>query len=358
MGRHASTAETTDVAPERTLSRVAARRGRHTRGVSVGLLVSSVTGGVASAASRAAAGAAGAVRGTRRAARRRTSVFASGAVLLGGVVVGGAAMSGGVDAAQAAQSVPGLAPLAATATPEPRTVTVTVDGATHELSTEAATLAAALAEAGIVVDADDVVSAPLADPVPLEPVTIERVATTLAVTQETEAFASSEVPDPNRLEGDRTVVTPGVAGVTQIVADVTTRDGVEVGRQEVARVQLTARVDEVVSVGTMKQADVATPTGARAIAARMVAERGWGQDQYQCLDRLWEKESNWRWNADNPTSSAYGIPQALPGSKMSSAGADWATNPATQITWGLGYIADRYGTPCAAWGHSQARNWY
>lgn len=62
--------------------------------------------------------------------------------------------------------------------------------------------------------------------------------------------------------------------------------------------------------------------------------------------------------ADNPSSSAYGIPQALPGRKMSSAGADWRTNPATQISWGLGYIANRYGTPCAAWSHSRSHNWY
>ena len=84
----------------------------------------------------------------------------------------------------------------------------------------------------------------------------------------------------------------------------------------------------------------------------MVADRGWNDAQFGCLVKLWTKESNWRWNADNPTSSAYGIPQALPGSKMASAGADWRTNPVTQITWGLGYIAARYGTPCSAWAHS------
>ena len=289
---------------------------------------------------------------------RRSRALVSGALLLGGVVVGGAAITNGIDGAQAADTVPALAPLAATATPEPRTLSVTVDGATQEVATEAATLAAALTEAGSVVDADDVVSAPLADAVPLEPVTVERVSTSLAVSQETQPFTTTEVPDPNRLEGERTVVTAGVDGVTQVLTDVTVRDGVEVARQEVARAQVTARVDEVVSVGTMKQAEVATPTGARGIAAQMIGEHGWGQDQFQCLDRLWQKESNWTWNADNPTSSAYGIPQALPGSKMASAGADWATNPATQIRWGLGYISDRYGTPCAAWGHSQAKNWY
>jgi hypothetical protein len=63
-------------------------------------------------------------------------------------------------------------------------------------------------------------------------------------------------------------------------------------------------------------------------------------------------------HADNPNSSAYGIPQALPGSKMASAGPDWANNPITQIRWGLGYIADRYGSPCGAWGHSQSHGWY
>ena len=66
------------------------------------------------------------------------------------------------------------------------------------------------------------------------------------------------------------------------------------------------------------------------------------------------RESGWNVYADNPSSSAYGIPQALPGSKMASAGADWATNPVTQIRWGLGYIQDRYGSPCGAWGHSQS----
>lgn len=96
----------------------------------------------------------------------------------------------------------------------------------------------------------------------------------------------------------------------------------------------------------------------REIGRALLAEHGWSSDQFGCLDSLWTRESNWRWNADNPSSSAYGIPQALPGSKMSSAGADWATNPVTQIRWGLGYIQDRYGTPCSAWGHSQSHNWY
>ena len=96
----------------------------------------------------------------------------------------------------------------------------------------------------------------------------------------------------------------------------------------------------------------------RDIARAMLAQYGWSETEFTCLDALWVGESDWEWNADNPTSSAYGIPQALPGEKMASAGPDWETNPATQIEWGLGYIRDVYGTPCAANSFKVANNWY
>ncbi len=96
----------------------------------------------------------------------------------------------------------------------------------------------------------------------------------------------------------------------------------------------------------------------RTIARALLVEFGFSVDQFSCLDPLWSGESGWRINADNPSSSAYGIPQALPGSKMSSAGADWATNPVTQIRWGLGYIRDRYGSPCGAWSFKQGHGFY
>lgn len=102
-----------------------------------------------------------------------------------------------------------------------------------------------------------------------------------------------------------------------------------------------------------------TPDGARAIARDLAASRyGWGSDQFSCLSQLWQKESGWSVTALNASSGATGIPQALPGSKMATAGADWATNAATQISWGLQYINAGYGTPCAAWSHSQSLNWY
>ncbi len=101
-----------------------------------------------------------------------------------------------------------------------------------------------------------------------------------------------------------------------------------------------------------------SPAGAQATARGMVSARGWGDDQFSCLVSLWNKESGWNYQAYNASSGAFGIPQALPGSKMSSAGADWQTNAATQISWGLGYISGRYGDPCGAWGHSQSTGWY
>ncbi|HEY5221968.1 MAG TPA: hypothetical protein VIJ18_02800 [Microbacteriaceae bacterium] len=102
-----------------------------------------------------------------------------------------------------------------------------------------------------------------------------------------------------------------------------------------------------------------TPEGARATAASLAASTyGWGADQFQCLSSLWQKESGWSYSASNGSSGAAGIPQALPGSKMATAGADWASNATTQIKWGLAYIARGYGTPCSAWSHSQAMNWY
>ena len=97
---------------------------------------------------------------------------------------------------------------------------------------------------------------------------------------------------------------------------------------------------------------------AKAYAASRLPSYGWGSDQFRCLDLLWTRESGWRADAYNRSSGAYGIPQSLPGSKMASAGADWRTNAATQINWGLGYIDARYGSPCSAWAHSEAVNWY
>ncbi|MFI0410931.1 lytic transglycosylase domain-containing protein [Actinomadura sp. 3N508] len=102
------------------------------------------------------------------------------------------------------------------------------------------------------------------------------------------------------------------------------------------------------------------PAGeAQEIAKRLMPSFGFtGDGQFGCLVKLWNKESHWNVHADNPSSEAYGIPQANPGSKMASAGPDWQNNATTQIKWGLGYIKGRYDTPCGAWSHSQSVGWY
>ena len=99
-------------------------------------------------------------------------------------------------------------------------------------------------------------------------------------------------------------------------------------------------------------------TGNRATGCALMLKDGFEIDQFPCLNKLWNKESGWRTKASNSGSGAYGIPQALPGSKMGSVASDWRTNPATQIKWGLGYIEGRYGSPCKAWSHSQSVGWY
>lgn len=100
-------------------------------------------------------------------------------------------------------------------------------------------------------------------------------------------------------------------------------------------------------------------TDPREIARQIMQNKyGWGADQFSCYDSIIMRESKWNPFADNPHSSAYGIPQALPGSKMASFGADWRTNPATQIRWGLDYVDVRYGTPCQAWGFKRSHGWY
>lgn len=102
-----------------------------------------------------------------------------------------------------------------------------------------------------------------------------------------------------------------------------------------------------------------TPDGARLVAKDLVLNKyGWSASQFYCLNKLWTKESNWRYKARNKTSGAHGIAQALPATKMEVIGTDWRTNPVTQITWGLKYITERYETPCLALRKFNRSRWY
>lgn len=112
------------------------------------------------------------------------------------------------------------------------------------------------------------------------------------------------------------------------------------------------------SSSTGSSSSHSAPSGSpRQIAQQILASQG-RSGQFSCLDSLWAQESGWNVYARNPGSGAYGIPQALPGLKMASAGPDWQTSAATQIRWGLSYIDSTYGSPCAAWSHEQSTGWY
>ena len=101
-----------------------------------------------------------------------------------------------------------------------------------------------------------------------------------------------------------------------------------------------------------------SPGTAKSVAYSMLSSFGWKPSTYfSCLDNIWSRESGWSVTAEN-ASGAYGIPQALPGSKMATAGPNWQTSATTQIKWGLGYIQGRYGDPCGAWSFWEGHGWY
>lgn len=239
-------------------------------------------------------------------------------------------------------------------------INIAVDGSVLEFSTTRSTVRSVFDEAGITLADGDVTSVPPgAAAVDGMIIMVSRDASSSRTVTEVLPFTSETVEDPSLPKGYESIRTAGVAGEATVKYDVKTVGGAVVERSVASRKVTRKPVDEVLVIGTM---DVATapvdPGSARALGQSMAEERGWGGEQFSCLDQLWAKESGWRWNADNPSSSAYGIPQANPGSKMASVGADWLTNPATQIEWGFGYISGRYGTPCDAWAHSQSIGWY
>ncbi|MBP3222411.1 MAG: G5 domain-containing protein [Actinomycetaceae bacterium] len=257
-----------------------------------------------------------------------------------------------------------------------RTVFLNVDGQEQSFTTTSNEVAEVLAEAGVTYDADDQISLALTDRVSDgQTIVVTRVETKTETKEEVDKFETKKEEDPSLPKGEEKVVTEGKDGKVRNSYAVTYEGGKEVLRSLVASTSIEARVDKVVKVGTGEKSSSSpsssssassstsslptVPAGsAQEIAHQMVLERGWGEDQFTCLVTLWNKESRWNYKAQNKSSGAYGIPQALPGSKMASAGADWRTNPATQIKWGLGYISGRYGTPCNALAHSKKTGWY
>jgi len=244
-----------------------------------------------------------------------------------------------------------------------KTIHLVVDGTVIDGVSSAATVRDSLKDIGLVLEEGDQVSVPL-DSTSVDGlmVLVTRASTSDETVTEAVPFESTEVEDPSAVKGTKVITTKGKAGVRTTTYELQVVGGVVTGRTPIASVVTVAPVTQVTKVGTQELPDptvvAVAPGTAQALGKELAAARGWGDDQFACLLSLWNQESGWRVNAANRSSGAYGIPQALPGSKMASVGADWQTNPATQITWGLNYIGGRYGDPCGAYAHSQARGWY
>jgi uncharacterized protein YabE (DUF348 family) len=252
-----------------------------------------------------------------------------------------------------------------------RLLTIIHDGKREQVTTTEPTIGAVLADLGIVLGPLDRISSPTTAAVEAgETLRIQRVTRKLVSRLETRPFPVTKRRDPTMLVGTTKIVRTGKTGRTREIYALIYIDGKPAGRTLVRSVVLRDPVAQIERVGTGRptrtpqvptlapQAPAPSPGTAKAIARDLVAKRGWDGTQYDCLVALWNAESGWNVHATNSSTGAYGIPQALPGSKMATAGPDWQNSATTQITWGLGYIAGRYGTPCGAWSYWQSAGWY
>jgi uncharacterized protein YabE (DUF348 family) len=263
----------------------------------------------------------------------------------------------------------------------PKAVSIHADHRVLEIITTDRTVGQALTAAGLRVGSRDQLSAAAASAVTDgQVIVLKRVRLATKTTTKAIAFTTKTSKDSSAFKGTTIVVKAGHKGLQKITWQLVYVDGKLVGKRVTATVVAKKAVTKVQKVGTKskpeptKRSDSSgssnssshssgsssgpVPSGsAQSIARSLVSAHGWGGDQFSCLVKLWNRESGWSTHAAN-SSGAYGIPQALPGSKMSSAGPDWQNSASTQIKWGLGYISARYGSPCGAWGHSQSSGWY
>ncbi len=229
---------------------------------------------------------------------------------------------------------------------------LTLYGKKTEVRTQAATVGEFLQEKQISLQANDTLSVAESTPI-TNGMSIElwRNGVQTVTVDEEIAFTTEKVKDANRETGYHEVKEKGENGAKTVTYEIEMRNGVEVARKEIASVTTKEPKKQVEIVGTK----VNLPAGSHTdwMAAAGIAESDFGYANY-----LVTKESGWRVNATNASSGAYGLPQALPGSKMASAGSDWQTNPITQLKWMNGYVIGRYGSWANAVAHSQTKGWY
>jgi hypothetical protein len=199
---------------------------------------------------------------------------------------------------------------------------------------------------------------------PAAPVAAARLAADQIAARSARAAARTAVADPAR-ESGQARVSLATLELNRLARAERRAAAQRAARRRAAAARQAARraAQQAATQAAQRRPSAQPPTAAPSgspqhIALAMLASFGWPASQFRCLQSLWNAESSWNPQASNPYSGAYGIPQALPGSKMASAGPDWQTNPATQIRWGLGYIKAMYGSPCSAWAHQQSTGSY
>lgn len=221
--------------------------------------------------------------------------------------------------------------------------------------TQAATVGDMLKEKNVTLGKNDQASVPLGTPV-VAGMTVQVWRNGIqTVTQEEEITPPVEqIKDQDRSRGFKEVRVPGKPGKKQVTYEINMQNGIEVSRKVIQSVTTLEPVKQVEVIGAKGCGNDATAN--RVLGHRLMLEYGFPEDQWQYLDKLWTHESGWiECKANYGGSGAYGIPQALPGSKM---GPGWQEDPEVQIRWGLGYIKGRYGNPQGAYNHWQTKNWY
>lgn len=233
--------------------------------------------------------------------------------------------------------------------------TFTLYGATTEARTQSKTVEDMLQEKGIKLSKDDRVSVPVATEITSGLVVrVWREGKQTITVDEAVVFSTDTIQDGDQYIGYRAIKTLGQNGSRNVTYEVVIQDGKEVGRTEIASITTQESSKQIEIIGVKRK--TANPAENRLLGHQMMLSAGFDESQWTYLDQLWTHESGWdQYKSNYAGSGAYGIPQALPGSKM---GAGWQDDPVVQISWGLRYIRDRYGNPYGAFMHWRSENWY
>ena len=231
-------------------------------------------------------------------------------------------------------------------------ISVDLFGKTESFRTQAKTVEDFLKEKKIVLGKDDGISIDLKTQIAngLNFRIWRNGKQTLTVEEPTD-FQTETIQDANKDSGYKEIKEAGEKGTKSVTYEVEMQNGKEISRKKINETEIKAAKKQVVIVGTKTSLPAGSHTDWMSAAGISASDQG-------SANAIISQESGWRVNATNRSSGAYGIPQALPGSKMASAGSDWQTNPITQLKWMNSYVVGRYGSWQNAYAHKKSKGWY